>query len=71
MRLAGWTPILLLAGVVAMGYAASSSPDGDACRQSCRAEHARCVDACSDEPEPMECEAACREAAEDCERSCP
>jgi hypothetical protein len=70
MRRRHWT-LLLVAGVALIAYAAVSMPEDDSCRQSCRAEHAHCVSECGDHSDPIECEAACRRAAEECERSCP
>jgi hypothetical protein len=70
MRLRHGT-LLLVAGIALIAYAAVSMPDDDACRKSCRAEHARCVSECSGHSDPIECEAVCRDALEDCESSCP
>ena len=60
--------ILCLLGMVA--FAAFALDDDDPCRQACQDEQSRCVTVCGDHPNPVECEADCREASEDCEDRC-
>jgi len=53
-----------------VAFAALALEGDDACRQVCQDEHSRCVTVCGDHPNPVECEADCREASDDCEDRC-
>jgi len=44
--------------------------EADACRSACQEQKARCVTECGAHPDPVECEADCRDALYDCQREC-
>ena len=44
--------------------------DQDPCRNACHEAHARCVGNCGEHSNPMECDARCDEAMQECESSC-
>lgn len=63
--------LAVMLGLVAMaGWAARAVDDENSCIQACKVEHARCISACGEHSNPVECEATCRETFEDCERRC-
>jgi hypothetical protein len=44
--------------------------DGNACTDACYQQKAACVADCGEHRDPMECDSICREALEDCLRTC-
>lgn len=44
--------------------------EGDGCRQACFAQKSECVSACGTHSNPIECEADCRDALNDCLDRC-
>lgn len=41
-----------------------------ACKASCQEQQQYCIQACSEHPDPVECDANCRDALRDCRRRC-
>jgi hypothetical protein len=40
------------------------------CREACAEQRRTCVERCAEHPDPIDCEARCDDAAEDCAASC-
>jgi len=63
----GLTVACLLA--MASGPAWGQEPD-EACTAACRAAREQCVTECSEHDDPIECDARCKEQADDCLDRC-
>jgi hypothetical protein len=64
--------VLLAAGALAIWALASQAQviDADACQKACERAHIACVDACSDEDNPVECEERCDDQMQECLSGC-
>jgi hypothetical protein len=56
--------------VVAGAVAWAQSEGRDSCVDACHQAKARCVEPCDTHDNPVECDAACQNTAEDCIRQC-
>lgn len=72
MRSRGWKILLLLSGLLGLAFFSATAQvgDEDPCRSACRDAHSQCVTSCGAHSNPIECEAQCREQAQDCEERC-
>ena len=67
-----WMFGLLISCLLGFAVFAASAQigEGDSCLDACAEAHGVCVDQCSQHNNPMECEAQCDDALEDCRHSC-
>ena len=67
-----WTlgTLLLGLGTTAWLSMAYAQQEDEACRTACQTQHELCIEACSNHPNPVECEADCRDQVEDCNIEC-
>jgi hypothetical protein len=58
--------VMLVVGAVAWAQGA----DRDSCVEACHDAKIQCLNTCETHSNPMECDEACQEAAQDCTRQC-
>ncbi len=61
---------LLISIGMTFWWSTSQAQDEDACVEYCRVQHEQCVESCSRHPNPVECDADCREDSFACTRQC-
>lgn len=63
-----------LIGIIALGAWAPPSRaqviDSDDCERACSEQESVCAAACGERTDPVECESACQDVLEDCQREC-
>lgn len=61
---------LLISLGMTFWWSTSQAQEEDTCVESCRSEHEQCIESCAQHPNPIECDADCREDSIDCTREC-
>jgi len=62
--------VLTILALTAWAQVWAQAIDADPCQQTCYERHDSCVSLCGDGGDPIECEATCSDALEDCLREC-
>ena len=65
-----WEAVCLGLVVTGSSVGRAQGPGADVCERVCSEREASCITACGEHDDPIECEAACRDAAAACEREC-
>ncbi len=62
---------MLLIVIALTAWWSTTYADGeDDCKSACEMQRKQCVEACGEHPNPVECDADCRDDLEDCDRHC-
>ena len=69
LRLTLGTLVLALAMTTWLSTVYGQQED-EACRTACQTQHDLCIEACGEHPDPVECDADCRDQMEDCNIEC-
>jgi hypothetical protein len=62
--------LLLGLAITAWLSTAYAQQEDEACRTACQTQHEQCIESCAEHPDPVECDADCRDEMEDCNIEC-
>lgn len=62
--------LLVAFGMTFWWSTSQAQEEEDVCVESCRAQHEQCIESCAQHPNPVECDADCREDSLSCTQEC-